>query len=129
MVTEDFKKNINNSLKEIQDNTGKQVEALKEETKNPLKNYRKMHPNSSSAWEQMPNMTYQLQTSPLGRETTGTSQQLHPSPFELNNTIIYITKIRKALSESARQTILLRVPISPFLNMQGVCESDEFMFA
>jgi hypothetical protein len=33
MVVEDFKKGINNSLKEIQENTAKQVEALKEETK------------------------------------------------------------------------------------------------
>ena len=30
MVVEDFKKGINNSLKEIQENTAKQVEALKE---------------------------------------------------------------------------------------------------
>ena len=37
MVREDFKKNINNSLKEIQENTGKQVEALKEETQKSLK--------------------------------------------------------------------------------------------
>jgi hypothetical protein len=42
---EDFKKDINNSLKEIQENTGKQVEALKEETQNPLKNYRKTQSN------------------------------------------------------------------------------------
>ena len=33
MKIEDFKKDINNSLKEIRENTGKQVEALKEETK------------------------------------------------------------------------------------------------
>jgi hypothetical protein len=32
MVIEDFKKDINNSRKEIQENTGRQVEALKEET-------------------------------------------------------------------------------------------------
>jgi len=31
-MLEDFKKGINNSLKEIQENTGKQVKALKEET-------------------------------------------------------------------------------------------------
>jgi hypothetical protein len=31
MMIEDFKKDINNSLKEIQENTGKQVEELKEE--------------------------------------------------------------------------------------------------
>ena len=32
MIMEDFPKDIHNSLKEIQENTGKQVEALKEET-------------------------------------------------------------------------------------------------
>jgi hypothetical protein len=32
VLVEDFKKDINNSLKEIQENTAKQVEALKEET-------------------------------------------------------------------------------------------------
>jgi hypothetical protein len=33
-------------LKELQENTAKQVEVLKEETqKNPLKNYRKTQPN------------------------------------------------------------------------------------
>jgi hypothetical protein len=32
MLVEDFKIEINNSLKEMQENTGKQVEALKEET-------------------------------------------------------------------------------------------------
>jgi hypothetical protein len=36
-VIKDFKKGINNSLKEIQDNTAKQLEALKEETQKPLK--------------------------------------------------------------------------------------------
>ena len=30
-MIEDFKKDINNSLKELQENTGKQLEALKEE--------------------------------------------------------------------------------------------------
>jgi hypothetical protein len=37
MMIEDFKKDINNSLKEIQENTGKQVEALKEETQKSFK--------------------------------------------------------------------------------------------
>ena len=37
MVVEDFKKVLNNSLKEIQENTAKQVEVLKEETQNSLK--------------------------------------------------------------------------------------------
>ena len=37
MMIEEFKKDINNSLKEIQDNTGKQVKALKKETQKFLK--------------------------------------------------------------------------------------------
>jgi gas vesicle protein len=37
MMIENFKKNIKNSLKEIQENTGEQVEALKEETQKSLK--------------------------------------------------------------------------------------------
>ena len=37
MLIEDFKKYIDDSLKEIQENTGKQVEALKEETQKSLK--------------------------------------------------------------------------------------------
>ena len=36
-IIESFKEDINNSLKEIQENTGKQVEALKEETNKSLK--------------------------------------------------------------------------------------------
>jgi hypothetical protein len=37
MLVEDLKKGINNSLKEIQENTAKQVEVLKEETQKSLK--------------------------------------------------------------------------------------------
>jgi hypothetical protein len=33
MLVEDFKKDINNFLKELQENTGKQVETLKGKTK------------------------------------------------------------------------------------------------
>jgi hypothetical protein len=44
MVIEDFKKDINNSLKEIQENAGKQKH-LKRKHKNPLKNYRETQPN------------------------------------------------------------------------------------
>jgi hypothetical protein len=41
MLVEDFKKGINNSLKEIEENTAKQVEVLKEEAQKSSKNYRK----------------------------------------------------------------------------------------
>jgi hypothetical protein len=37
MMMEDFKKKINNSFKEIQENTGKHLEALKEEKQKSLK--------------------------------------------------------------------------------------------
>jgi uncharacterized coiled-coil protein SlyX len=37
MMIEDIKKGINNSLKEIQENSGKQLESLKEETQKSLK--------------------------------------------------------------------------------------------
>jgi hypothetical protein len=37
MLIENFKKDINSFLKEIQENTGKEVEALKEETQKSLK--------------------------------------------------------------------------------------------
>jgi hypothetical protein len=35
MMIENIKKGINNSIKEIQENNAKQVEALKEETQKP----------------------------------------------------------------------------------------------
>jgi hypothetical protein len=44
MLIEDFKKEINNSLKEIQENTGKQVETLKVESQKYLK---ELHENIS----------------------------------------------------------------------------------
>ena len=37
MLVEDFKKDINNFLKEIQENTAKQVQCLKEKTQKSLK--------------------------------------------------------------------------------------------
>ena len=45
MMIEEFKKDINSSLKEIQENTGKHIEALKRKHKNPLNNYRRTQPN------------------------------------------------------------------------------------
>jgi vacuolar-type H+-ATPase subunit E/Vma4 len=37
MMVEDIKKDLNNSIKEIQENTAKQVEDIKEETQKSLK--------------------------------------------------------------------------------------------
>jgi hypothetical protein len=45
MMLEDIKKDFNNSLKEIQENTAKQVEDPKRKHKYPLMNCRKTQPN------------------------------------------------------------------------------------
>jgi len=45
MMIKDFKENINNTLKEIRESTGKQIEALKEKIHKSLKNYRKTQQN------------------------------------------------------------------------------------
>jgi hypothetical protein len=42
MVVEDFKKGINNSLKEIHENTARKVEPLKRKHKNTSRNYRRI---------------------------------------------------------------------------------------
>jgi hypothetical protein len=47
-MIEDNKKIINNSLKEMQEDTGKQLEALKEEIQKPLKSYEKTQSNRQS---------------------------------------------------------------------------------
>jgi hypothetical protein len=44
-IIEFFMEDINNSLKEVQENTGKQVEPLKRKQINPLKKYRKTQSN------------------------------------------------------------------------------------
>ena len=51
MMREDCMKDIHKSLKEIQENTWKQLEALKRKHKNPLKSYRK-HNQTSKGKEQ-----------------------------------------------------------------------------
>jgi hypothetical protein len=51
-MIEDFKKDINKSLKEIQENTGKQVEALKEETQKSLKELQGKHNQTGKGNEQ-----------------------------------------------------------------------------
>jgi hypothetical protein len=43
-MIKDIMANINNSLKEIQESTGKQVKPLKRKHRNPLKKYKKIQP-------------------------------------------------------------------------------------
>jgi hypothetical protein len=48
MLVEDFKKDINNSSKEIQENSAKQVEALKKETQKSLKELQNKQTNKQT---------------------------------------------------------------------------------
>jgi hypothetical protein len=82
MMLEDFKKDINNSLKEIQENTGKQLEALKEETQKSLK-------------ELQENTTKQV------KEVNKTKQVK-----EVNKTIQYIKMEIETIKKSQRETTL-----------------------
>ena len=58
VMIEDFKKDINNSLKGIQKNTGKQVETLKEETQNSL---RELQENTTKQVKELNKTTQDLQ--------------------------------------------------------------------
>jgi predicted transcriptional regulator len=78
MPVEDFKKDINNSLKEIQENTANQVEAPKEETQKSLK---ELHENTGK----------QLELEALKEETQKSLKELQENKTklvkELNKTI------------------------------------------
>ena len=77
MMIEDFKKDINNSLKEIQENTGKQLEALKEETQKSLK---ELQENTIKLAEEM-NKTIQ----DLKMEIETIKKSLRETNLELEN--------------------------------------------
>jgi hypothetical protein len=70
MLVEDFKKVINNFLKEIQENIGKELETLKEKTQKFLK-------------ELQENTTKQLKCQVLGNTQTGWSPiKLRSEPWD-----------------------------------------------
>jgi predicted nucleic acid-binding Zn-ribbon protein len=69
MMIEDFKKDIKNSLKEIQENTDKQVEALKEETQKSLK---ELHENTT---KQVKKLNKTIQDLKMEIETIKKSQR------------------------------------------------------
>ena len=77
MMMEDFKKDINNSLKEIQENTGKQVEALKEETQKSFKELQK------NTIKQVKEMNKSIQDLKMEMETIKKSQR--ETALELGN--------------------------------------------
>ena len=69
MMIEDYKKDINNSLKEIQENTGKQLETLKEESQ---KSFKELQENTI---KQVKKMTKTIQDVKTEQETIKKSQR------------------------------------------------------
>jgi uncharacterized protein YukE len=59
MVIDDFMKEINNSLKEIQENTGKQLEVLKKETQ---KSFKELQENTIKQAKEMNKIIQDLKT-------------------------------------------------------------------
>jgi len=80
MMMEDFKKDINNSLREIRDNASKQVEALKEETQKSLK---ELEENTT---KQVKELNKTIQDLKMGIETIKKAQR---------ETTLEIEKLRK----------------------------------
>jgi chromosome segregation ATPase len=77
MMIEDFKKDINNPLKEIQKNTDKQLESLKEETQKSLK---ELHDNTI---KQVKEMNKTIQNLKMDIKTIKKSQR--ETALELEN--------------------------------------------
>jgi chromosome segregation ATPase len=69
VIIEDFKKDINNSLKEIQENTSNRVEALKEETQ---KSHKELQENTT---KQVKELNKAIQDLKLEIETIKKSQR------------------------------------------------------
>ena len=71
MLVEDFKQGINNPLKEIQENTAKQVKALKEETQKSLKELRENMIKKVMEWKTIQDLKMKVETIKKSqRETT-----------------------------------------------------------
>jgi hypothetical protein len=95
MLVEDFKKGINNSLKEIQENTAKQVEALREEAQKPLKELQE------NAAKQVEDLKEDTQKS-LKELQENTTKQV----MELNKTIQDLKVEVETMKKTQRETTL-----------------------
>jgi DNA anti-recombination protein RmuC len=92
MMVEDFKKEINNSLKEVQENTTKQVEGLKEEAQKSLK---ELHENTA---KQVEGFKEETQKS-LKELQENTTKQV----MELNKTIQDLKREGETIKKTQRR--------------------------
>jgi uncharacterized protein YukE len=95
MLVEDFKKGINNSLKEIKENTTKPVEVLQEEAQKSLK---KLQENTAKLVEVLKEET---QKSPKELQENTTKKVM-----ELNKTIQDIKRKLETIKKTQRETTL-----------------------
>ena len=100
VLVEDFKKGINNSLKEIQENTAKQVEALKEEAQKSLK---KLQKNTA---KQVEDLKEETQKSLKELQENKTKQVM-----ELNKTIQDLKMEGETMKKTQRETTLVWIII------------------
>jgi chromosome segregation ATPase len=95
MLEDDFEKGINNSLKEIQENNAKSVEALKEEAQKSLK---ELQENTVKQVEDLKEETQK----PLKELQDNTTKQV----IELNKTIQDLKMEVETMKKTQRETIL-----------------------
>ena len=95
MLVENFKKGINNSLKEIQENTAKQVEALKEEAQ---KSFMELQENTA---EQVEHLKKETQKSLKELQEKTTKQKM-----ELNKNIQDLKMEGETIKKTQRETTL-----------------------
>jgi chromosome segregation ATPase len=95
MLVEDFKKDINNSLKEIQENTAKQVEGLKEEAQ---KSFKELQENTA---KQVEVLKEEIQKSLKELQENTTKQMM-----ELNKTIQDLKMEVETIKKTQKETTL-----------------------
>ena len=104
MVVEDFRMYINNLLKEIQENTAKQVEALKEEAQKSLK---ELQENTAKQVEVLKEL--QVNTAKLVEETQKSFKESQENTtkqvMEFNKTIQDLKMEVETMKKTQRETL------------------------
>jgi archaellum component FlaC len=86
MVIEDFKKDINNSLKEIQENTGKQLKTLKELQENIIKQVKEMNKTIQDLKKEIETIKRSQRETTLELENLGETIRSHRCKHHQQNT-------------------------------------------
>jgi gas vesicle protein len=136
MLIEDFKKDINNSLKEIQENTGKQVETLKEETQ---KSPKELQQNTTKQVKELNKTIQYLKTeietikksqkeTTLGIENLGKrSGTIQDIEVRISGAEDAIENIDTIIKENAKcKKLLTKLPRNPGHNEKTKCKDNKY---